>query len=330
MATQTAFSCVLKVAKASGEDGASHPAASEGSRCGAPQPAAHDYLIIHGRLPTQLRAMACHNARTILKVYEECAAVPDERTSVSVVQNVDHMHSTEFCAPNLAALREHRHQHLPWLSSHHRCAVHRLRTAELATLKADAATDSFFNESGVVLASRQWSGACSVVVCRSGQGASESCMGERPEHVLAWRGEVMGQSRRRVIAAHNTSAAEVRMLHAWDACFTGDGRGDAPEQYHGPWCSSNAVVCKANCIEAALQMIMPVPEMYSRRSCHGHVALRRPHHNTGSGHHVAGYLLGGQDPCIHRTSRWCLPAHRTDSSRRSACEAVGRPGAIRG
>ena len=57
MATQTVFSCVLKVAKASGEDGASHPAASEGSRCGAPQPAAHDYLIIHGRVPTQLRAM---------------------------------------------------------------------------------------------------------------------------------------------------------------------------------------------------------------------------------------------------------------------------------
>ena len=52
MATQTAFSCVLNVAKASGEDGASHPAASEGSRCGAPQPAAHDYIIIHGRLPT--------------------------------------------------------------------------------------------------------------------------------------------------------------------------------------------------------------------------------------------------------------------------------------
>ena len=144
MATQTVFSCVLNVAKASGEDGASHPAASEGSRCGAPQPAAHDYLMIHGRLPTQLRAMDCHTARTILKVYEECAAVPDERTLASVFQNVEHTHSTALCAPNLAALREHRHQHLPWLSSHHRCAVHRLRTAELATLKADAATDSFF------------------------------------------------------------------------------------------------------------------------------------------------------------------------------------------
>ena len=159
MATQTAFSCVLKVAKASGEDGASHPAASEGSRCGAPQPAAHDYIIIHGRLPTQLRAMESQTARTILKVYEECAAVPDERTIASVFQNVEHMHSTDLCAPNLAALREHRLQHQRWLSSHHRCSVHRLRTAELATLKADAATDSFFYESDVVLASRQWSGA---------------------------------------------------------------------------------------------------------------------------------------------------------------------------
>ena len=124
-----------------------------------PQPAAHDYLIIHGKLPTQLRAMECQNARTILQVYEECAAVPDECTIASVFQHVEHTHSTDLCAPNLAALREHRRQHLPWLSSHHRCAVHRLRTAELATLKADAATDSFFYESGVVLASRQWSGA---------------------------------------------------------------------------------------------------------------------------------------------------------------------------
>ena len=96
--------------------------------------------------------------------------------------------------------------------------------------------------------------------------------GERPEHVLAWREEVMGRFRRRVKAApHNTNAAEVRRLHAWDACCTGDGRGDAPEHYHGPWCSGNDVQCKANCIEAALQMIMPLPEMYSRRSFHGHL-----------------------------------------------------------
>ena len=93
--------------------------------------------------------------------------------------------------------------------------------------------------------------------------------GERPEPVLAWRKEVMGRFRRRVKLALNTNAAEVRRLHAWDACFTGDGRGDAPEHYHGPWCSGNDVVCKANCIEAALQMIMPLPEMYSRRSFHG-------------------------------------------------------------
>ena len=85
--------------------------------------------------------------------------MPDECTIASVFQHVEHMHSTDLCAPNLAALREHRRQHLPWLSSHHRCAVHRLRTAELATLKADAATDSFFYESDVVLSSRQWPGA---------------------------------------------------------------------------------------------------------------------------------------------------------------------------
>ena len=95
--------------------------------------------------------------------------------------------------------------------------------------------------------------------------------GERPEHVLAWREEAMGRFRRRVRAAHHSSVAEVRRLHAWEACFTGDGRGDAPEHYHGPWCSGNDVVCKANCVEAALQMIMPLPEMYSRRSFHGHL-----------------------------------------------------------
>ena len=52
--------------------------------------------------------------------------------------------------------------------------------------------------------------------------------GERPEPVLAWRKEVMGRFKRRVKAAHNTNAAEVRRLHAWDACATGDGHGDAP------------------------------------------------------------------------------------------------------
>ena len=56
-----------------------------------------------------------------------------------------------------------------------------------------------------------------------------------------------------------------------DACFTGDGRGDAPEHYHGPWCSGDDNVCKANCVEAALQMIRPLPEMCSRRSFHGHL-----------------------------------------------------------
>ena len=44
-----------------------------------------------------------------------------------------------------------------------------------------------------------------------------------------------------------------------------------PEHYHGPWCSGNDVVCKANCVEAALQMSMPGPEMYSRHSFHGHL-----------------------------------------------------------
>ena len=69
--------------------------------------------VSRGEWPTQLRAMECQNARTILKVYEECAAVPDERTIASVFHNVEHMHNTELCAPNLAALREHRHQHPP-------------------------------------------------------------------------------------------------------------------------------------------------------------------------------------------------------------------------
>ena len=150
--------------------------------------------------------MECQNARTILKVYEECAAVPDERTIASVFQNVEHMHSTDLCSPNLAALREHRHQHLPWLSSHHRCAVHRLRTAELATLKADAATDSCFMILALCLRLvggqapfrrrvQVWARSVRIV------------QGERPEHVLAWREEVMGRFRRRVKAARNTTTA---------------------------------------------------------------------------------------------------------------------------
>ena len=62
--------------------------------------------------------------------------------------------------------------------------------------------------------------------------------GERPEPVLAWRKEVMGRFRRRVKLALNTNAAEVRRLHAWDACFTGNGRGEYPEYYHSPWCAA--------------------------------------------------------------------------------------------
>ena len=58
--------------------------------------------------------------------------------------------------------------------------------------------------------------------------------GERPAHLLAWRDEVMGRFRRRAEGAGHTSAAEVHRLHAWDACFTGDGRGDAPEHDHDP------------------------------------------------------------------------------------------------
>ena len=77
--------------------------------------------------------------------------------------------------------------------------------------------------------------------------------GERPDHVMAWREAVMGRFRRRVEGAHQTNAAEIRRLHVWDACFTGDGRGNFLEHYHGPWRSGDDAVCKANSVEGALQ-----------------------------------------------------------------------------
>ena len=136
---------MVKVLQAEAPSGsaASQLAAPEGDCCGASQPAGHDYVIIHGRQPTQLRAMDNQTARISLKVYEDSAAVPDEGTIAATFQHVEHMHSTYMCSPNLAALREHYHRHLPWLASHHRCAVHRVRTTELATLKADTLTYSF-------------------------------------------------------------------------------------------------------------------------------------------------------------------------------------------
>ncbi len=171
-------------------DGASQPAALEGDRCGASKPAAQDDYIIHGSLPTQLRAMENQRASIILRAYEDCAAVPDEHKIASTFQDVEYMHSTDLCPPNIAALREHRLRHLPWLTSHHRCAVHRLRTAELATLKVDPMTDSFFMN--LTLSLRLVSGQAPFR--RRVQVWAKSVrivQGERPDHVMAWREEVM-------------------------------------------------------------------------------------------------------------------------------------------
>ena len=67
--------------------------------------------------------------------------------------------------------------------------------------------------------------------------------GEPPPEVLAWREEVLGHFCRRVDAGEGVKGAEIKRLHVWRYCFTGDGRKDAPEHYYVPGCLEKMMTC---------------------------------------------------------------------------------------
>ena len=95
--------------------------------------------------------------------------------------------------------------------------------------------------------------------------------GEPPPEVLSWREVVLGHFCGRVDAGPHVKAAEIKRLHVWRYCFTGDGRKDAPEHYHVPGCLQDDDLCRAYCVESVDMLTCPAVELYSRRSFHGHL-----------------------------------------------------------
>ena len=239
------------------------------ARGGASQPAAVPY-IIRGALGTQLRAMECQRAGVVLKVLEDVAAVPAEDLICETFDEKEMAHNTDLGKPMLAMLRGHRRRHPRWRASHFRCGLHRLRTAELAALSLDAETDSFWMN--LTLTLREAGGAAALrrrVAAWAGGTRISAAVASTP--LQHWRENALGRFCRRVQEGQHTTAAEVWRRHVWMAAFTGDGRKSTPEHLHGPWCSRRDETCRKNCRSGAREMVRNMPELYSRKSFHGHL-----------------------------------------------------------
>ena len=288
MAARMGFSMLL--AEKSGEDEWSH-------------------VILHGRLPSRLRPMQSQQGPVVTEVLRDLAQVPGGALVEELFRDKHCLWTTDLHPSNLVAFRALAREMDQWALAHLRCGAHRLRTAELATLKVDAEVDSFFlhttlhlNNPGVM---QQWRrrARCFVrenVVVK---------VGEPPEEVTQWRESLVGPLRGRA----NDGACSgnlVQKLVALDTWFTGDIRKSGTvEHYHNANCPRDDAMCKKMCARQGVKCMLRKPPRYSRRSWHGqhqavdeivllaatHGLLRhaqpdrkRPHAHGRSGPHGSG------------------------------------------
>ncbi|HIE69568.1 MAG TPA: hypothetical protein EYP98_05060 [Planctomycetes bacterium] len=224
--------------------------------CALQHRASGELTIVHGSMLSELRPMESQHAPIVFAVYRQLALIPHPELVKAIFgDRVEVMNGSDLHPSMLAALRMMAKGH--WLggasepadaflhsgapqpaastasTSHLRCGVHRLRTAELHTLSFDKRTDSFLLNISLSL---RIPAAIQPIRRRIKQWASSVRMlrGERPAELVAWRDQVLHRFCRRVDAGHHSNAFEVRRLHAWRASLNGDGRKPRPEHWQEP------------------------------------------------------------------------------------------------
>ena len=68
---------------------------------------------------------------------------------------------------------------------------------------------------------------------------------------------------------------EVQQLGAWGTWLTGSGQQSALEHNHVDCCQRNADLCREACVQGASELAHAAPELYSKRSFHGHLRRAR-------------------------------------------------------
>ena len=230
------------------------------------------FYVLHGSLPSRLLAMQAQTGAIVTHTLLQEASIWEYALVRDIFRDVHRFDSTDLHPSMLQAVRALGCKHPDSQSAHVRCGVHRLRTSELHALKIDSEVDSFFMEVTLLLRA---SGVLTNLRARVRKFVAkhfEIRQGSPPADVTAWREDCVKLLRSRLSGGHGTEA-EVVMLHAWDSCFTGDGRlTHVVEHYHNELCACDDEVCRKRCISAGVEALLKrAPRPYSRRTWHGHV-----------------------------------------------------------